>query len=180
MVTTVAAKSYSSYKHTTRELRIEVQQLKDQNKKSKETDQKEIKDLKAKVEDKAAQKAVEAAQAMPAPVVATYAPPVVTTPPAAPNGLSDAQMEQYIFDNEGQLASINPGGCIGLGQSCPAIRGDSAHAPLALACPDWATNRPCQLNFWQNYMLTHINIDTGKPYGTWAVAYQFKMRHGWW
>lgn len=107
----------------------------------------------------------------PAPIAAPAASPqpVYTAPPVTQ---SDSWYEQQIFAREGALASMNAGGCIGLGQSCPAVRGDSDHAPLALACPNWRTDEPCQLVFWQGYMADR--------YHTWAAAYSFRIANGWW
>ena len=59
-------------------------------------------------------------------------------------------------ESSNRLEAINSIGCIGLGQDC--------NGQLAIDCPDWQTDRPCQEVFWQRYM--------SNRYGTWNKAKQ--------
>ena len=69
----------------------------------------------------------------------------------------EAKMFIYMKESGNRLDSLNSIGCYGLGQDCNNV--------LATECPDWRTNRACQDNFWENYML--------KRYGSWSKAKSF-------
>lgn len=70
----------------------------------------------------------------------------------------------YQHESGNRLGAVNSRGCIGLGQSC----GGS----LAVACPNWRTNRICQDKFWDNYAIAR--------YGGWEQSYQFWVKSHWW
>lgn len=77
---------------------------------------------------------------------------------------SDDYYMNYIFSHEGSLSSINSIGCKGEGQDC--------NGQLEIDCPDWQTDKACQDAFFTRYMLAR--------YGTWELAYDFKLQNGWW
>lgn len=93
--------------------------------------------------------------------------PVVQQTQTPPNSAMD-----FIFMHEStdRLDAINSIGCIGLGQSCAARKGGVP--PLATACPDWRTNRDCQISFWNDY--------AQRRYGGWNGALAFWQSHRWW
>ncbi len=74
---------------------------------------------------------------------------------------------EYIIARESgwRLAARNAGGCLGLGQACPGSK-------LVNACPDYATNAICQLQFFNGYAVGR--------YGSWNGAYQFWIVNHWW
>lgn len=92
--------------------------------------------------------------------------PVVTPVQAPVIDQSEDYYRDWVFQHESgdRLDAVNSIGCYGLGQDC--------NNALANACPDWRTNRDCQLSFWQGYM--------SRRYGTWANAYSFWTSHRWW
>jgi uncharacterized protein YabE (DUF348 family) len=61
-------------------------------------------------------------------------------------------------------ASLNAGGCAGLGQACPGSK-------LAAVCPGWQNDPVCQLRFFSGY--------AGR-YGGWGGAYNFWLSHHYW
>lgn len=79
---------------------------------------------------------------------------------------SDQPYANYIISHESgwNPASLNSGGCAGLGQACPGSK-------LANACPDWQVDPVCQLEYFSGYA-------AGK--GGWYKAYLFKQANGWW
>lgn len=83
--------------------------------------------------------------------------PVTVTATSALTEISEAEAEAniYIAESSNRIEAINWNGCIGLGQDC--------NGTLVLACPDWATNRPCQETYWEGYM--------ARRYGTWVKAW---------
>lgn len=125
--------------------------------------QKQIDDLNAQLQAKKAQAESIASAAL---NVATATRKVA----AAPNvvaGCGDNSYAQFIYGKESgcNLGAVNPGGCIGIGQSCPGGSG------LAADCPDWRTNYACQNAHFTRY---------AAKYGGWAGAYDFWLGHGWW
>lgn len=115
--------------------------------------------------------AAKVAQA-PAPVEQPKAPaatpepvptPAVEPVPEPAPVVEDNWYRDYIFDHESSntLEKINSIGCYGLGQDCNNV--------LSTACPDWQTNRDCQLSFWNDYAV--------RRYGGWPQSYQFWITH---
>ncbi|WP_456119722.1 aggregation-promoting factor C-terminal-like domain-containing protein [Williamsia sterculiae] len=85
---------------------------------------------------------------------------VAQTAPEPVQALRDAETDAkaFIFEHEsgGRLDAVNAeSSACGLGQSLPC-------AKLASVCPDWRTNRDCQLAYWESYMLHR--------YGSWTRA----------
>lgn len=62
-------------------------------------------------------------------------------------------------------ASVNAGGCAGLGQACPASK-------LAAACPSWRSDPVCQIKYFNGYAVGR--------YGGWGGAYNFWTSHHYW
>lgn len=87
----------------------------------------------------------------------------------APMEVTDAKSFIYNKESSNNPASVNSGGCIGLGQACPA----GAKPALLLACPNWQTDYTCQDNFFTNVYMKN-------RYGTWENAKAFWLRNGWW
>ncbi len=79
---------------------------------------------------------------------------------------SDYAYVDYIFSRESRwnAASLNAGGCGGLGQACPAGK-------LATVCPNWQTDPVCQTRWFTGY---------ASRYGGWAGAYNAWLTKHWW
>jgi resuscitation-promoting factor RpfB len=77
-------------------------------------------------------------------------------------GCGDNSYAHFIYSHESgcRTTAMNPNGCYGIGQACPASK-------LAYCGADYA----CQNAFFTAY--------AGK-YGGWAGAYSFWVSHGWW
>lgn len=105
-------------------------------------------------------------QAQLATIVVT--PP--TTPPTTSAGVvsvSDPNEEAVITaESNGDVSDKNSGGCIGLMQDCTGN--------LVIACPDWATDAACQLNYFTNVMLSD------PKYGSWAAVEAHELTYNWW
>jgi resuscitation-promoting factor RpfB len=86
---------------------------------------------------------------------------------AAGIAASDYGYVEFIMSRESgwRPGAVNPGGCIGLGQSCPGGSG------LARDCPNWRNDPVCQLAHFSRY--------AGR-YGGWAGSYSFWIGHNWW
>lgn len=94
--------------------------------------------------------------------VASTSIPGSGTASAASNCGTDPYMSQiYMRESGCRVGAVNPIGCTGLGQSCPASK--IAHCGL-----DWA----CQNAWFTNY----ANVRYGSPAGAWA----FWQRNSWW
>jgi hypothetical protein len=81
-------------------------------------------------------------------------------------------LRDYIFSVEsgGSLGSVNPGGCIGLGQDCNHwMETGRLNSPV---CPNWQTDLDCQLAYWDWYANT--------IYGGWGPSYAFRSTHNYW
>lgn len=66
----------------------------------------------------------------------------------------------YMHESECRTTAMNPGGCYGIGQSCPASK-------IAHCGSDYA----CQNAWFTNY---------ANKYGGWEGAYNFWVAHRWW
>ena len=79
---------------------------------------------------------------------------------------SDYGYVNFIVSRESNWnpASLNAGGCAGLGQACPGSK-------LANACSAWQNNPVCQLQFFSRY---------SSKYGGWGGAYNFWVGHHYW
>lgn len=90
-----------------------------------------------------------------APVAQASAPP------------SDSDMD-FIFQKESgnrtNAVNASSGAC-GLGQALPCSK-------LANVCPDWQTNRECQIAFFSKYAQAR--------YGGWSGAKTFWLAKHWW
>lgn len=77
----------------------------------------------------------------------------------------------YIIQHEssGRPWVANYLGCIGLMQSCPY---NGAPAGLAVACPNWAQDVNCQLDFFSQY--------ANSRYGSFYNSYLHSRTYGWW
>ena len=86
----------------------------------------------------------------------------------AGSGISngDYGSADYIISRESgwRPGAVSANRCIGLGQSCSGS--------LAGACPNWASDPVCQLNFFDRYAKSH--------YGSWSRAYSFWTVNHWW
>ncbi len=78
----------------------------------------------------------------------------------------DYNYADYIIGHESgwRPGAISANRCYGLGQSCSGS--------LSNACPDWANDPVCQLNFFDGYAKSR--------YGSWAGAYNFWTANRWW
>lgn len=94
-----------------------------------------------------------------AAITDTYTAPAPAKPAAQAVVVGTSDAMQFIFQHEsgGRLDAVNGGGCIGLGQDC--------NGRLASVCPNWRTDRDCQMGYWQAYMQSR--------YGTWERAAAF-------
>ena len=79
---------------------------------------------------------------------------------------SQHEAAEYIITHESRwrLDARNSGGCLGLGQACPGSK-------LVNACPNYANDPICQLQFFTRYV-------NGR-YGSWNGAYQFWIVNRW-
>lgn len=109
-------------------------------------------------------------------VVTTTAPPLIFRPRAsrvpttrAPIPAGDAKAFIYDKESGNNPASVNGGGCVGLGQNCPDKHGNVA---VIAACPNWQTDYACQDAWFTGYM--------EHRYGTWEKAKAFWVIHHWW
>lgn len=73
----------------------------------------------------------------------------------------------YVISRESHwnLTARNSGGCLGLGQACPGSK-------LVAACPDYAGDAICQLQYFTSY--------ANGRYGSWVGAYNFWLVNHWW
>jgi uncharacterized protein YabE (DUF348 family) len=73
----------------------------------------------------------------------------------------------YVISHESHwnLSARNSGGCLGLGQACPGSK-------LVAACPSYASDAVCQLQYFTGY--------ANGRYGSWAGAYNFWLVNHWW
>ena len=99
-------------------------------------------------------------------VTQTAQPPKPEIKPPVTVVHSDDFYKEYIFSHESsnRLNAVNSIGCYGLGQDC--------NNALANECPNWQTDKDCQLRFWDKYAI--------RRYGSWHNAYQFWVAHKWW
>lgn len=157
----------------------ELQSLEDKKKALAEqlaNEKKVIEELKQKIAAKKAAEAAakaEAARVQAQPVytasVRAEAPRVVSSGGGLRSGCGDNQYAAYIYGQEsgGRVtgmcnpSAVNPGGCTGIGQSCPASK--IAHC---------GTDYGCQNAWFSNY--------AAQRYGGWAGAYSFHKANGWW
>lgn len=81
-------------------------------------------------------------------------------------GSGDYSYVDYIMSHESgwRPGAISANRCYGLGQSCSGS--------LSNACPNWANDPVCQLNFFDSYATSR--------YGSWAGAYNFWQANRWW
>lgn len=112
-----------------------------------------------------AQKAAEALQAAQVAEQARIAQAAQTGVTRAVALSGDAMSNIFARESGGRLDAVNAGGCLGLGQACPGSK-------LIAACPNYATDYACQVNFFTNYAVSR--------YGSWDGAWAFWQGHGWW
>ena len=81
-------------------------------------------------------------------------------------GSGDYNYADYIMSHESgwRPDAISANRCYGLGQSCSGS--------LSGACPNWASDPVCQLNFFDSYAKNR--------YGSWGGAYNFWQANRWW
>lgn len=111
---------------------------------------------------KQAQEAAEAAEKAKQAETAVKAP---TAPTQTVTLSGDAMSNIFAKESGGRLNAVNSSGCLGLGQACPGSK-------LIAACPNYATDYACQVNFFTNYAVSR--------YGSWDGAWAFWQAKGWW
>lgn len=81
--------------------------------------------------------------------------------------IDQAPYADYVIAHESgwRLGARNAGGCLGLGQACPGSK-------LIAACPNYATDAICQIQFFSRY--------ANGRYGSWRGAYNFWLVNRWW
>lgn len=172
----VLATTYHDLKHYEQQVNQQLNQLtKTQGSKIK-SQQKQIQNLQTQLQSKAASKPVvaAAAQTPTTPTIASQAATVVATTYSQPTDWYKAFIYQKESGNN--PTRWNSTGCFGLGQNCPAVKGQTPPVLLACSTMDYG----CEDAWFTHYMQTHIDLDTDLPYGTWQNAYTFWIAHSYW
>jgi len=145
-------------KNTGIELQVQFNKEIQTTQKQQEEIQKQIDELKAKVEAKKAEEARIASL--------PKAPAKAPLPGVAVASGSSSMDFIFYKESGGRTDAVNASsGACGLGQSLPCSK-------LANVCPNWRTDRDCQVAFFSNY--------ANARYGGWGGAVTFWYLHRWW
>jgi len=167
--------NHTNEARVTRQLQSQSQEL---DKKIKETELKtqnieQLNQIKQDLEkqkadlEKQLQAKLQQKQKVAVAYAATPVKPVKPTAPPKPSitiaNCGDNEYANYIYMKESgcRTTALNPIGCYGIGQSCPASK--IAHC---------GSDYTCQNAWFSNYAITR--------YGSWEKAYQFWLGNKWW